>query len=103
MRQLSANPSKSFKHDTRAAMRGRLHGVGLRRFPYLLLVVHGTAVRCRGRDGSPICGEARRSLVDPAARKSTPRHGKKIPDRLAAVGADHAAGRVARLVASEKK
>jgi hypothetical protein len=26
---------KSFKHDTRAAMRGRLHGVGLRRSRYL--------------------------------------------------------------------
>src|SRR3974377_1929227 len=30
---------------------------------YLLLIVHGTAVRCRGRDGSPICGEAPRRLV----------------------------------------
>src|SRR3974390_2265359 len=80
---------------------GMMNDEPLKTTAYLLLVVHRTAVRCRGRDGSPICGEARR-LVDPAARKSTPPPGTKKPARLAPVGATHAAGRGARLVASEK-
>src|SRR3974390_3641097 len=53
---------------------------------YLLLVVHGTAVRCRGCDGSPICGGGRRSLVDPAARKNTPPPGQKNTPPLAPPG-----------------
>src|SRR6476659_2462932 len=40
--------------------------------------------------------------INPSAGKSSPGHGEEIPDRLPAVGAKHAAGRVARLLARQK-
>src|SRR6476646_10418732 len=45
---------------------------------------------------------SRNGSIDPSARKPPSRHGEEIADRLAAVGAEHAAGRVAGLIAGEE-
>src|SRR5215470_1215568 len=43
-----------------------------------------------------------RSSIDTTARESATWHGKKIANRLSAIGADYATGRITRLVASEE-